>query len=97
MVNSATSLHSKTSRSPTGIVAVWAFAALGLVSAAVADADVPIERVGQVELLPSPFGPHWLWVSDALLERVALVDLDSGEFLGQINAGYGVSVVLFSS
>ena len=71
-------------------------ATLGLGLSGAARADLPIERVGEVEALPSPFGEHWLWVSDALLERTALIDLDSGAFLGQINAGYGVSVALFS-
>ena len=88
-------LRSSFSRSTQGLV-VWACMTLVLVWAADADADVAVERIGQVESLPSPFGPHWMWASDALLERISLVDLDSGTFLGQINAGYGVPVALFS-
>ncbi|MEE2662886.1 MAG: amine dehydrogenase large subunit [Myxococcota bacterium] len=95
MTRGGVSLHSRIGRS-SAVLVVCGCATLALAATRVADADVPIERIGEVEVLPSPFGPHWMWVSDALLERIALVDLDSGAFLGQINAGYGVPVALFS-
>lgn len=69
---------------------------LGL-SAGVTRADVPAERPGQVEQLPQPPRPHWVWVGDLVLRRVALVDLDDGRFLGLINGGYGTILPLFSS
>lgn len=61
-----------------------------------ARADVAVDRIGSVESLPTPFSSHWLWVGDPLLERTSLVDLDGGSFLGQINAGFGFSVAVFS-
>lgn len=62
--------------------------------AAVAHGEVPAEVPGAVETLGSP-QPHWVWVSDLILERSALVDADSGKFLGQINGGYGAIAPLF--
>jgi methylamine dehydrogenase heavy chain len=58
-------------------------------------AEVQPEVIGQVERLPQPFHPHWVWVSDLVLERAALLDLDSGRFLGIINGGYGTIMPLF--
>lgn len=52
-------------------------------------AELPPESPGQVEKLSPPFDAHWIWVADLVLERLALVDLDSGRFLGLINGGYG--------
>jgi methylamine dehydrogenase heavy chain len=69
---------------------------LCLVVAASTRADVPTEAPGHVERLGLPFHAHWVWVSDILLERIALVDLDSGRFLGMINGGYGTIAPLFS-
>jgi methylamine dehydrogenase heavy chain len=70
---------------------------LALLGAARAAADVQPETIGQVERLTQPFQPHWVWVSDLVLERAALVDLDSGRFLGMINGGYGTIMPLFPS
>ena len=64
-------------------------------AAAVARADVPIERIGSVETLPSPLGAHWVFVSDILLQRSALLDLDRGAFLGMISTGYGPQEAFF--
>lgn len=61
-----------------------------------ARADLPPEAPGSVETLPTPFGAHWVWVSDLILERTALIDLDSGRFLGMVNGGYGTIAPLFS-
>ena len=60
-------------------------------------ADVQPETTGRVEALPQPFGAHWAWVSDLILERSALIDLDQGRFLGLINGGYGPIAPLFAS
>lgn len=70
-------------------VAVW------LAAAVVARADVAPEVPGQVERLPQPFHAHWAWVSDLILERMALLDTDTGDFLGMINGGYGPISPLF--
>jgi methylamine dehydrogenase heavy chain len=55
--------------------------------AAAAAADVPVEQIGRVETLPPPT-PHWLVVSDFMLARSSVLDLDSGRFLGMISTGY---------
>ncbi len=52
-------------------------------------AELPPESPGAIEKLSPPFDAHWVWVADLVLERLALVDLDSGKFLGLINGGYG--------
>ncbi len=80
------------------IIVLAGFAACWLSKgAAPAGADVPPESVGQVAQLPQPPHAHWGWVSDLILERVALIDLDSGRFLGMINGGYGTIGPLFPS
>lgn len=56
--------------------------------------QVPREAPGAVEKLGAP-QPHWVWVSDLVLERTSLLDLDSGRFLGLINGGYGAIAPLF--
>ncbi|HVN83657.1 MAG TPA: amine dehydrogenase large subunit [Candidatus Binatia bacterium] len=61
-----------------------------------ARADVPTEAPGRIEKLSPPFSSHWAWVADLVLERIALVDLDSGRFLGLVNGGYGPISPLFS-
>lgn len=64
-------------------------------TALVARADVAPEVPGQVETLVQPPHAHWVWVSDLILERTALLDTDTGEFLGMINGGYGPIAPLF--
>lgn len=46
------------------------------------------EVVGQVATLPAP-GPHWIWVADLLLRRAALIDTDTGAFLGMLSSSVG--------
>lgn len=58
-------------------------------------AEVPPETTGQIEQLPLPPRPHWVWVSDLVLRRAALVDAGEGRFLGMINGGYGPVMPLF--
>jgi methylamine dehydrogenase heavy chain len=62
---------------------------------ATAGADLPLETTGQVEKLPLPPHPHWVWVADLILQRSALIDLDEGRFLGMLNGGYGTIMPLF--
>jgi methylamine dehydrogenase heavy chain len=59
-------------------------AAWAILFAFAAAADLPAEELGQV------------WVADLLLQRTALMDLDEGRYLGQINGGYGPLSPLFS-
>jgi methylamine dehydrogenase heavy chain len=66
-----------------------------LATALAARADVAPEVPGQVEQLAQPPHAHWVWVSDLVLERMSLLDTDSGEFLGMINGGYGPIAPLF--
>jgi methylamine dehydrogenase heavy chain len=75
---------------------VWLLVAC-LWLAAPARAELPAETVGRVEALPQPARARWVWTSDAILRRSALVDLDSGRTLGQLNGGFGVTVALFSA
>ncbi|MEE9609578.1 MAG: amine dehydrogenase large subunit [Myxococcota bacterium] len=63
-------------------------AVLLVLAAGLLHAEVPIERPGRVERVPEPLGPHWVWASDVLLRRSALLDLDRGAFVGMISTGY---------
>ncbi len=67
-----------------------------LAGPAASRADVPVETVGRVEALPQPPGDHWVWISDVMLRRSALLDVDRGAFLGMVSAGF-LSPTLFSS
>lgn len=71
--------------------------ACALLGSGVALAEVAPERPGLVEVLPDPPEPHWLWVTDPVLERAALLDLDGQRFLGSVNGGYGTLLPLFGS
>ena len=50
-----------------------------------------LEEIGKVEQLPTPFDPHWVWVTDGLLERMTLVDLETST---QNEQQAGVDVVV---
>jgi methylamine dehydrogenase heavy chain len=63
--------------------------------AGLARAEVAVETTGQVERLSEPFQPHWVWVSDLILQRTALIDLDENRFLGMINGGWGTILPIF--
>jgi methylamine dehydrogenase heavy chain len=58
-------------------------------------AELPMDRPGTVATLAQPADPHWVWVTDVLLGRVALVDLDDGRMLGMLSSGYGPTQVVF--
>jgi methylamine dehydrogenase heavy chain len=83
-------------RSPEALsrfaVAVAAIGAL----VALAQPALAGEPLGQVETLPAQPGPHWVWVSDILLRRAALVDADAGRFLGMVPGGNGIIAPLRS-
>jgi methylamine dehydrogenase heavy chain len=65
--------------------------ALALVAALVAGAsraDVALDSPGVSLSLEKP-GPHWIWLSDFLLRRAALFDVETGRMLGSLTAGVG--------
>ena len=62
-----------------------------------AHAELPFEEVGKVASLPQPFSAHWIWASDAVGERITLVDLETSKMLGIIDGGWGLTAALFSS
>ena len=61
-----------------------------------ARAEVAPEHTGQVESIPQPPQPHWVWTADLILQRSAVMDADDGRFLGMINGGYGTVMPLFA-
>jgi len=48
------------------------------------------EKLGLATKLPSEPGAHWMWVSDILLHRAAIVNGDDGAFVGQVPGGVGI-------
>jgi methylamine dehydrogenase heavy chain len=54
------------------------------------------EPAGSSASLPAHPGPHWIWVSDIILKRAALVDTDGGRFLGALPGGTGIIAPLRS-
>jgi methylamine dehydrogenase heavy chain len=82
-------------RGPSLASAALLLCAIGLVVAARPGfGEVPIGELGRVERLPDPPGDHWVWVADPVLRRSALVDLDSGKFLGTVDGGFGIVMPL---
>jgi methylamine dehydrogenase heavy chain len=89
------------------VSAIAVVAALGCVytamggTAGAQDAErpppVPSDPIGVVEILPTPPSPHWVLVTDVLLRRAALVDLDDGEFLGVVSAAHGPVQAAFAA
>ncbi|HKJ25238.1 MAG TPA: hypothetical protein VKB65_10480, partial [Myxococcota bacterium] len=61
-----------------------------------AGADLSPEPIGRVATVPSP-GPHWIWASDGVNRRIALVDLDAGEMRGVVDGGWGITAGLFGA
>lgn len=60
-----------------------------------AAAELPSEPVGRVAEAPPP-SPHHVWVADLVLRRTALLDGDSGRFLGMLSTGLGPIAPLFA-
>jgi len=69
---------------------------LALLAATPAAAELPADEVGRVEVLGAPLSPHLVWASDAVMRRIALADLESGDTLGVIDGGYGITAALFA-
>ena len=78
------------------LLAVGLFALVGLASTPRAQAQIAPETTGKVETLPQPPSPHWVWTADLVLERISLLDADSGRYLGLLNGGYGPFLPMFS-
>ncbi|MBW2281159.1 MAG: amine dehydrogenase [Deltaproteobacteria bacterium] len=85
------------SRRAGAIVTSCLVLALGPATIARPDVALEAEHIGSVETLPMPPAAHWVWVADPLLERLVLIDLDSGRTLGMIDGGWGIPTVLFSA
>jgi methylamine dehydrogenase heavy chain len=73
----------------------WWVCGVALVAATL-QAQVAPEKTGQVERLPSPPQPHWVFATDLVLERTSVVDVQRGLFLGSVPGGYGTFQPLFS-
>jgi methylamine dehydrogenase heavy chain len=69
---------------------------LPILSGAPAHAEPETDPVGKVLSLPPQPGPHWIWVSDLVLQRTALFDADTGGMLGMLSAGVGIVAPAFS-
>jgi methylamine dehydrogenase heavy chain len=67
---------------------------IALLLASSAGADLPLEEVGRVATIDTPYSPHWVFVGDALGERTAIVDLDDGRMLGTMDSGFGIPQTL---
>jgi len=87
-------MQSNPVRASALVVAIAVAIAIGVAAGALVQAEVPSEQPGTIATLPEPRA-HWIWVSDLLLERSALIDLDEGRFLGMIEGGYGNWLPLF--
>lgn len=75
-------------------VAVLASALFGCVFA-FAEVAPEYEFIGKVETLPQQKSPYWIWASDAMLKRMVLVDLKTGESLGSVDGGLYITTGLF--
>ncbi|HTF33390.1 MAG TPA: amine dehydrogenase large subunit [Myxococcota bacterium] len=62
----------------------------------VARGDEGADPLGRVLSLPPRPGPHWIWVSDLVLQRTALFDTDTGNMLGMLSAGMGIVAPVFA-
>jgi methylamine dehydrogenase heavy chain len=77
------------------------FAALLVLGAAAAHAQLPPDTGGgpTSAKLPTPPSKHWVWVNDFVFPHMAdgmayLVDGDTGRYLGTLSTGYGFSGVV---
>ncbi|HBZ72469.1 MAG TPA: amine dehydrogenase [Deltaproteobacteria bacterium] len=75
----------------------WLVSLLALVTlVSGARGDEGSDPLGQVLSLPPRPGPHWIWLSDLVLQRTALFDTDTGNMLGMLSAGMGIVAPVFS-
>lgn len=86
--------------SPSILTPCWLMLA-SLTSAAPA-APLPGDPMSQVQTLPVPPAPHWVWVNDFVFPHMTngkamLVDGDSGRFLGELDTGFGGMRVVLSA
>lgn len=84
--------------SPVGVAASLAMSLLGQPAAF---ATLPNDPAGQVQSLPTPTPPHWVWVNDFVFPHMVsgkalLVDGDTGRFLGELDTGFGSMRVVLS-
>jgi methylamine dehydrogenase heavy chain len=78
------------------LLATLAFGLLLLVTPVGARAQQHADPLGAVLVLPPQPGPHWVWVSDLVLQRTALFDGDTGGMLGMLSAGSGIVAPAFA-
>jgi methylamine dehydrogenase heavy chain len=82
---------------------IWASALATLAAtAATAATPLPADPMSQVESLPVPPAPHWVWVNDFAFSHMTngksmLVDGDSGRFLGELDTGFGAVRIVLSA
>ncbi len=65
-------------------------------------AALPGDPMSQVQSLPLPASPHWVWVNDFVFSHMTdgkamLVDGDHGRFLGELDTGFGGMRVVLSA
>lgn len=73
-------------------MAALRIAAVGLLCASAAQAELPVEPLS-VATLPARASAHWVWVNDYVFPHMAdgkayLVDADAGRFLGMVSTGF---------
>jgi methylamine dehydrogenase heavy chain len=78
-----------------GLLGVGALVGALVGLATPAGAELPVDRPGRVATLPQPAHAHWIWVTDLLLGRIGLVDLDDGRMLGMLSGGYRPTQAVF--
>lgn len=83
-------------------ISASALAALAAAAVATAATPLPADPMSQVESLPLPPAPHWVWVNDFAFSHMTngkamLVDGDSGRFLGELDTGFGAVRIVLSA
>jgi len=78
-----------------GAICLGLLVLLGWPPWVVAEVPSEVEYLGSTETLPEPFSPYWIWASDGMLGKMALVDLLSGDKLGEVDGGLYISTGLF--
>lgn len=87
-------------RRRAAVLGVSMIALAGLASGGpAAYGDVPNDPMLQVQSLPQPIPPHWVWVNDFVFPHMVsgkamLVDGDSGRFVGELDTGFGAMRVV---